>query len=156
MRDYDFDDEPYVVIERHSGGLGSFIVGLAVGAGVALLFAPRSGAETRRELGRSARRAREAAEELAGDLRESVMDSYEEARQRVEGKIEAARRAVEVKKEQVTRAVEAGREAAHNAREELERRIAETKAAYDAGADVARRGRARSAAPEDEDELSGA
>jgi gas vesicle protein len=97
MRDYDFDDEPYVVIERHSGGLGSFIVGLAVGAGVALLFAPRSGAETRRELGRSARRAREAAEELAGDLRESVMDSYEEARQRVEGKIEAARRAVEVK-----------------------------------------------------------
>jgi hypothetical protein len=52
--------------------------------------------------------------------------------------------------------VEAGREAAHNAREELERRIAETKAAYDAGADVARRGRPSDAALEDEDELSGA
>jgi hypothetical protein len=45
------------------------------------------------------------------------------------------------KKEQVSRAMEAGREAAHQARTDLERRLAETKAAYNAGADVARAGR---------------
>ena len=40
--------------------------------------------------------------------------------------------------------MEAGREAAHQARTDLERRLAETKAAYNAGADVARSGRSRS------------
>ena len=43
-----------------------------------------------------------------------------------------------MKKQQVTRAMEAGREAAQQARGDLERRLAETKAAYNAGADVAR------------------
>ena len=40
--------------------------------------------------------------------------------------------------------MEAGREAAQQARSDLERRLAETKAAYNAGADVARAGRAAS------------
>jgi hypothetical protein len=42
-----------------------------------------------------------------------------------------------VKKEQVHRAMEAGRAAAQQAREELERRIAETKAAYQTPGDIA-------------------
>jgi hypothetical protein len=42
----------------------------------------------------------------------------------------------------VSRAMEAGRAAAQQARDELERRIAETKAAYNAGVDVARSGNA--------------
>ena len=51
MRDFDFDDdEPYVVIEKSSGGIGSFLMGIAVGAGIALLMAPSSGMETRRRL----------------------------------------------------------------------------------------------------------
>jgi hypothetical protein len=37
--------------------------------------------------------------------------------------------------------MEAGREAAHEARAELEARLAETKAAYNAGGQVARSGR---------------
>ena len=46
--DYDDEDEgPYVVIEKRSGGLGSFFIVLAVCAGIALLFAPRSGEQTR-------------------------------------------------------------------------------------------------------------
>ena len=40
--------------------------------------------------------------------------------------------------------MEAGRAAAQQARDELERRIAETKAAYNAGVDVARSGSAAS------------
>ena len=58
MSDYDWDeDEPYVVIEQKPAGVGSFILGLAVGAGLALLFAPRSGAETRSDLGSLVRRS---------------------------------------------------------------------------------------------------
>ena len=58
-RDYEFDDdEPFVVIEKQSGTLSSFLVGIAIGAGLALLFAPQSGVQTRRGLQRRARRAR--------------------------------------------------------------------------------------------------
>jgi gas vesicle protein len=48
------------------------ILGALVGAGLALLLAPQSGAETRRGLARRAR-------QLSGDAR----DRYEEARERV-------------------------------------------------------------------------
>ena len=139
MRDYDFDDDdPYVVIEKRSGGMGSFLVGLAVGAGLALLFAPHSGVETRRSIKRGARRVRQAATDAVGDVRTTVQDTFETARQRVEEKIDEARGAIEMKREQVQRAMVAGREAAQQARADLERRLAETKAAYQAGAQVAR------------------
>jgi hypothetical protein len=48
----------------------------------------------------------------------------------VTSRVDRARDAVELKRQQVQRAVEAGRVAAAHAREDLERRIAETKAAY--------------------------
>src|SRR5690242_13684506 len=130
-RSYDFDDEePYVVIEKQSGTLSSFFVGLAIGAGIALLFAPQSGVRTRRGLQRRARRAQRAARQVANDVADTVADTFQDARRRVEEKIDTARQAIEVKKEQVHRAMEAGRAAAQQAREELERRIAETKASY--------------------------
>jgi len=130
-RSYDFDDEePYVVIEKQSGTLSSFFVGLAIGAGVALLLAPQSGARTRRGLQRRARRAQRAARQVANGVADTVADTFQDARRRVEEKIDTARQAIEVKKEQVQRAMEAGRAAAQQAREELERRIAETKASY--------------------------
>jgi gas vesicle protein len=149
MRDYDFDeDEPYVVIEKRSGGMSSFLLGLAVGAGLALLFAPQSGLETRRSLSRNARKVRRAAEDAVGEVTEKVGETFETARQRVEEKIDEARTSIEVKKEQVQRAMQAGREAAQQARADLERRLAETKAAYNAGAQVARDAReARAASP---------
>ena len=137
-RDYDFDDdEPYVVIEKQSGTLSSFFVGIAIGAGLALLFAPQSGVQTRRGLQRRARRAQRAARQMATDMTDTVVDTFQDARRRVEERIDTAREAIEVKKEQVHRAMEAGRAAAQQAREELERRIAETKAAYQTTGDGA-------------------
>ena len=137
--EYEVDDEtPYVVIEKQSGSVGSFLIGAAMGAAVALLFAPQSGTETRRSIKRRARRVGEAAQGVVEDATERVSDTFHEARRKVEERIDSARHAVELKKRQVTRAMDAGREAAQQARDELERRIAETKAAYEAGADVAR------------------
>lgn len=131
MDDYEwYDDEPYVVVERHEAGVGSFIVGLALGAGVALLLAPQSGEDTRRSIARRARRAREAAQDMVEDVSGTVADKFNEVRATVEDRIEATFEAVDVKKRQVTNAFDAGRAAARQARGELEDRIAESKAAY--------------------------
>ena len=151
MSEYEFDDEPFVVIEKHEAGVGAFLMGLAVGAGVALLFAPQTGVQTRQGLSRGAQRARERAQDLTEEVSGQVSERFRSARDQVEGRIENARQAVDMKRQQVSRAMEAGRAAAHQARTELERRIAETKAAYQAGGDVARAGRPGSAAIPDDD-----
>jgi gas vesicle protein len=131
MSDYDWDeDEPYVVIEQKPAGVGSFIFGLAVGAGLALLFAPRSGAETRRDLQRRAREVGDQAQDIVSELTESVGNTLGQAKDAVESRIDATRDAIELKRRQVSNAVDAGRAAAQQARVELEQRIAETKAAY--------------------------
>ena len=139
MRHQD-DDEPYIVIEKHSGGVSDFLLGALIGAGVALLFAPRSGRETRADISRRARAAQDRVRDVANDVTDQVVDTFETARSRIEEQIDSARSAIVNKKEQVLRAMEAGRDAAHQARTDLERRLAETKAAYNAGADVARSG----------------
>ena len=140
MSRYTFDEnEPYVVIERESSaGIMPFLIGAALGAGVALLLAPRSGADTRRNIKRRANRVRRAAEDAVSDVTNSVTDKFSDARRRVEEQIDSAREAIDLKRRQVHRAMDAGRAAAREAREELEHRIAETKAAYNAGASVAR------------------
>ena len=137
MAHYDYDDqEPYVIIERRSGGVGGFLLGAALGAGVALLMAPRAGVETRRGIKRSAQRARDAAQRVAQDVTDGVVGTFEDARRRVEEQIDNAREAIEVRTRQVTSAVEAGRTAAQEARLDLEQRLAETKAAYRAAPGV--------------------
>jgi gas vesicle protein len=147
MRHHDHDDHPYIVIEKHSGGVGNLLLGVLIGAGVALLFAPTSGEETRTEIKRRARRVRTKAQHVAEGVTHQVVDTFESARDRVEHQIESTRAAIEVKKQQVQRAMEAGREAAQQARNELEARLAETKAAYHAGAEVAHSGSTRSRIP---------
>ena len=145
-------EEPYVVIEKHSGGVGDFLLGALIGAGVALLFAPRSGPETRREIGRRARQAQDSVRTVAEEVTGQVVETFEGARARVEDQLESARTAIVAKKDQVSRAMEAGRDAAQQARVDLERRLAETKAAYNAGAGVARDGRPLVSAATDGDE----
>jgi gas vesicle protein len=140
MRHQDHDD-PYIVIEKHNGGVSDFLLGALIGAGVALLFAPRSGRETRADISRRARAAQDRVRDVAGGVTDQVVDTFETARTRIEEQLETARSAIINKKDQVSRAMEAGRDAAHQARSDLERRLAETKAAYNAGADVARSGR---------------
>jgi gas vesicle protein len=124
-------ERPYVIVERNeSPGIGSFLIGLALGAGAALLLAPQSGEETRREIARRARRAQEAAQDLVEDLSGTVADKFQDVRASVEERIEATFDAVDAKRRQVSNAFEAGRAAARETRGELEHRIAERKAAY--------------------------
>ena len=131
-------DEPRVIVEKRSGGVGMLLMGLAIGAGLALLFAPQSGAETRRKIVRGARRMRRAAGHAAEGVSDQLGETFDAARERVSEHIDSAREGLASKRGKVGRAMNAGREAAAQAREDLERRLAQTKAAYQAGARVAR------------------
>jgi gas vesicle protein len=146
-RHEDDEEERYYVIEEKGGGVGSFLLGAVVGAGIALLLAPQSGIETRRDIKRRARQVSDAAKDAAGDLQDTVVDRYSKAKASVGTTIDSARQAIDLKKHQASEAIRAGREAAAQAREELEARLAETKAAYQAGADVSRTSRRAPANP---------
>src|SRR6476646_1293923 len=134
----DEDDRYYVIEEKGGGGVASFLLGAMVGAGIALLLAPQSGEETRRDIKRKARQVSDAARDAAGDLQDTVADGYSRAKASVGTRPDSARQAIDLKMHQASEAIRAGREAAAQAREELEARLAETKAAYQAGADVSR------------------
>jgi gas vesicle protein len=136
-------DERVVVVKRSGNGISPFLIGLAVGAGLALLFAPSSGAETRRKLARGARRVRDAAADAAEDASGKVVDTFAAARKRAGEGVAAARDTLATKKGQVERAMTEGKAAAKIAREDIEKRLAETKAAYQAGARVARESKTR-------------
>ena len=132
---YDDDpyiERPYVIVERGDAGagIGPLLLGLALGASVALLLAPQSGEETRRAVARRARRAQEAAQGFVEDVSGTVADKFNQVRASVEERIDATFEAVDAKKRQVSNAVQAGRAAARQTRGELEDRIAERKAAY--------------------------
>ncbi len=121
-RDWDDDDHIIIVDENDSAsGLSAFLLGAAIGAGLALIFAPQTGAETRLSLKRGAQKAGEATKRAG----EKVSDALAQAKSDLELRIDAARSSLDLKKVQVSRAVDAGREAARSAREDLERRMAD-------------------------------
>jgi gas vesicle protein len=77
-----------------------FLVGLGIGALVGILFAPKSGEETREFLSQKADEGRDYAQRKARELRERAEDILER------GKTVAARQ-----KENLSAAVDAGRDA---------------------------------------------
>ena len=124
----DRDEVPYIVVERESGGgVGSFVLGALVGAGLALLFAPKTGAETQEELKEQARRLRSAAEERV-----------REAQRQLEERLEVARDGMQSRMDEVKDAMDAGRHAATEARRDLQGKLDRSKAAYRAGVAAAR------------------
>lgn len=122
------DEGPTIIIERGEGsGVGSFLLGALVGAGLALLFAPQSGAETQEDL-----------KERARKLKTSAEDKVRSAQRELEDRLDAAREGVQSRVGEIRDAVDAGRQAALDARGDLERKLERSKAAYRAGIDAAR------------------
>jgi len=78
----------------------SFVMGAAIGGGLALLTAPRSGQETRDKV-----------RELSDDVRERVKKIAEEAEARIKEVIEEGQEAIEEKRDVVKSAISAGKEA---------------------------------------------
>lgn len=134
-RHRDDDEEEYVVIEKEGSGSGMapFFWGLAIGAGLALLFAPMSGAELRAEIKNRGMRLKEMAEDKAGELEDFVSDKYQRGRERIEEGVDSVKRRVREGRQMAHDTVDAGRSAAVTAREELERRLSEAREARRAG-----------------------
>jgi gas vesicle protein len=61
----------------------SFVVGMGVGAAVALLFAPRSGDETREILNETVQKGRQYAKDRAEELRSRANDTVEQGKKTV-------------------------------------------------------------------------
>ena len=120
-------DEGYVIIERRTGNFGTFVWGLLAGAAAALLFAPKSGRETREELTDSFYRMRVDAEERLRDVQDSVNATVDDVRRQFDEGVDSARRAVE-----------SGREAARASREDIERRMRASTDAFRTGYEAAR------------------
>ena len=88
--------------EKCSGSnvLVALLIGAAVGGGIALLTAPRSGRETREQL-----------RGLAGETSERIRRIAEEAEERIAEVLQEGKNTVAEKRDMVKAAVEAGREA---------------------------------------------
>lgn len=124
-----------IIIEQQSGsGLGWLVFGAALGAGVALLLAPASGEETRKELGRRARELQRSAEDAIGGLREKF-DALTSADDEQEGEAEDAAEEADPDEDEdrgevaeATEAPDVAPETLSDARAELERRLAAARA----------------------------
>jgi len=60
---------------------GFFFTGAAVGAAVALLFAPKSGVQTRRDIRKFSRKTVDQLDDLQCDLREQFSEGYEQVKE---------------------------------------------------------------------------
>lgn len=123
--------EDYVIIEHRSGGsFGTFIWGLLIGAAAALLYAPKSGRETREELSDSMTRLRDQAEGRVREVQDTMTEVVEDARRQFEEGVDTARKAVET-----------GRQAVKERRDKVEEQVEESREAFQAGYEAARAAR---------------
>jgi gas vesicle protein len=131
-----YEDQPVVVIEKSGGGVGAFVAGAAVGAILALLFAPQTGEETRADIRRRAQRLREAAEDRLDDLQEAVESGYARTKASIEASLQKARHSIDERRGEARDTVDAGKAAVRTARDELERRLADARSQRRATADA--------------------
>jgi len=104
--------------------LAGLILGGLTGAVVALLFAPQSGEETRRQLQEKGIELRERAETSAAQVRERYEDLAVEVRAKAEEVSERGREILETRKAQLQEAVEEGKKRAETVKEELKGKTA--------------------------------
>lgn len=80
--------------------LMSFILGGIVGAGIALLFAPKSGSDTRQMI-----------KELAGDVKEKTHHYVDDVKEKVASGIDKGKGLYKEKKSMISSAFDAGKDA---------------------------------------------
>lgn len=107
--------------ERNSTGtvLLAFLVGGVVGAGLALLFAPSSGAETRRKIRETGEDVKRKTEEFLSESRERIGEFVDNGRERIGELVESGRDSLTNLSASLKNLVEEGRKAYRQRREEL-------------------------------------
>jgi len=119
--------------ESNVSGLGWFLAGLGIGALAGVLYAPKSGKETREDLAASARDAREKAnqyvdqgKEQVGQYAEKGREYYEKGRTQWSEYVDKGKDYLHEQQSKVVAAVDAGKQAFGKATEETGDQISET------------------------------
>ncbi|MBC7962549.1 MAG: YtxH domain-containing protein [Steroidobacteraceae bacterium] len=89
--------------------LASFVAGAAIGAGLALLYAPKSGREMRENIA-----------DLTEDAVDKIKEYAKEAQEKIKTAIEDGKETIVEKKTILASAIEAGREAMKKERSSVE------------------------------------
>lgn len=105
---------------RGSRSLLIFLAGWFVGAGIALLYAPLSGNETRRYLRIQTDRARNRARYLTNNVKENVSEIMEEWKGNIDIMIEEGMELTKDKKARLLAAIEAGKKAMEEEKKRIE------------------------------------
>jgi len=87
---------------------GAFLIGGLIGAGFAVLYAPKSGRETRKDISKAAQRIRHDAVELVDDTVQTVHEFVTEVKERATEIIERGIELSETAKKDVIKSFEHG------------------------------------------------
>ena len=104
--------------ERNAGTSGvvlSFLLGAVSGAALAILFAPRSGRETREMLGEKLRETADRSRRFG----EQALEKGREAAEDASSYLDRQREALEKRRDRLSTAVEAGRQAYRDEKEKM-------------------------------------
>jgi gas vesicle protein len=91
--------------------VAALLLGGAVGAAIALLYAPKSGRKTRKDIAKAANRARDSVVDLADETARRVNDFVGEVRDRAEGIIDLGSSVSENARKEVIKALDSGQKA---------------------------------------------
>jgi len=99
--------------------MGAFFLGGLVGATIALLYAPKSGRETRKDISKAARRAKKGAVDLVEDITESVSDFTSDMKDRASDIIDRGRELSEHARKEIATTLEHGQKALEKQRKRI-------------------------------------
>ncbi len=98
---------------------GAFLAGGLIGAAIALLYAPKSGRETRRDISKTARRIGKETKHLVEDAVDSIHDFAGEVRDKVTDVIERGRDISDDAKKEIVRNLEHGQKVIEKQRKRI-------------------------------------
>lgn len=87
------NDNPYLnedTSKSGMAGMSGFMLGALVGAGVALLFAPAAGSDTRRKLGDTAKRLGSAAKDKFQEGKSQIQDKLQEGKSQIQDRFQGS------------------------------------------------------------------
>jgi gas vesicle protein len=92
-------------------GLSSFLLGLGVGVGIGMLFAPKSGQETREIIKNKAGEGTDFLKQRSADLKQSANEWVDKGKQTANEWVDKGKEALGRQRDNIADAVEAGRQA---------------------------------------------
>lgn len=98
---------------------GAFLVGGLIGAAIALLYAPQSGRETRKEISKTARRIKRETVHLVEDAVDSINNLAGEVRDKVTDVIERGKDLSDAAKKEIIKNLEQGQKVMEKQRKRI-------------------------------------